>query len=433
MAEPTAFEQYLLELVNRARLDPAGEAARFGIGLNDGLAAGTISATAKAPLAFNPLLIDAARAHSDWILATDTFSHTGAGGSSPGDRMAAAGYVFSGSWTWGENIALRSGTITAGTVELLHEQLFESAGHRKNILNASFRETGLGLAQGEYKGGTVTDVTEAFAKSGSAVFLTGVTFDDRDGDRFYDPGEGLGGVGLSIRNTATGAVTTASSWSAGGYQVALGTGSYEVTFSGGGLASPVVKAVTIGSANVKLDLDADAGAPPPPPPANLVLTGTSANNALVGGAGADLLSGLAGADTLTGGGGADTLLGGSGQDRLDGGAGDDRLVGGGSADRVTGGAGADRFVFENVATDRGDRITDFDAAAGDRVDISGLLAAGAGDDWAALSASGHARLTQSAAGAVLWVDPDGGANGWLLVATFEGKAVAAIGGDFLIG
>ena len=54
MAQPTAFEQYFLELVNRARLDPAAEAARLGIGLNDGLAAGTITTAAKAPLAFNP-------------------------------------------------------------------------------------------------------------------------------------------------------------------------------------------------------------------------------------------------------------------------------------------------------------------------------------------------------------------------------------------
>ncbi len=430
MAEPTAFEQYLLELINRARLDPTAEAARFGIGLNDGLAAGTISAAAKAPLAFNPLLVDAARDHSAWMLATDTFAHTGAGGSSPGDRMRAAGYTFTGSWTWGENIALRSGTISAATVELLHEQLFESAGHRTNILNASFREAGLGLAQGEYRGFTATDVTEAFAKSGSAVFLTGVAFDDADGDRFYDPGEGLGGITLSIRNTVTGTVATSTTWSAGGYQLALGAGSYEVTFTGGALAAPVVRGVTIGGSNVKLDLDADAAIAPPP---GLVRAGTSTADALAGGAGADTHSGLAGADTLSGAGGADTLLGGSGADRLDGGAGDDLLAGGGSADTITGGAGADRIVFLNLTTDRGDRIIDFDAAAGDRVDISALLAPGAGDGWAELSASGHARLTRATAGTVLWVDPDGGANGWLQAATFEGRTAVQLGADFLVG
>jgi hypothetical protein len=64
MVEPTAYEQYILELINRARANPGAEAARLGIDLNQGLAAGTISTAAKQPLAFNPLLIDAARGHS---------------------------------------------------------------------------------------------------------------------------------------------------------------------------------------------------------------------------------------------------------------------------------------------------------------------------------------------------------------------------------
>ncbi|HEX6093736.1 MAG TPA: hypothetical protein VFZ07_10315, partial [Dongiaceae bacterium] len=63
MAELTAQEQYLLELINRARLDPAGEAARNGIGLNDGLASGTITADSKQPLASNGNLATAAQGH----------------------------------------------------------------------------------------------------------------------------------------------------------------------------------------------------------------------------------------------------------------------------------------------------------------------------------------------------------------------------------
>jgi hypothetical protein len=37
MILPTAQEQLFLELVNRARMDPLGEAARFGCDLNAGL------------------------------------------------------------------------------------------------------------------------------------------------------------------------------------------------------------------------------------------------------------------------------------------------------------------------------------------------------------------------------------------------------------
>src|ERR1700759_265966 len=113
MAEPSAYEQYLLELVNAARANPTATASSLGIGLNDGLPAGTISGTPEAPLAFNPSLISAAQQHSAWMLANNTFSHTGAGGSSPGDRMTAAGYTFTGSWAWGENIAITYGAGTS--------------------------------------------------------------------------------------------------------------------------------------------------------------------------------------------------------------------------------------------------------------------------------------------------------------------------------
>ena len=97
MAQPTAHEQYFLELVNRARANPGAEASRLGIDLNQGLTAGTIADTAKQPVAMNQFLNDSAQTHSDWMLATDTFSHTGANGSSAGDRMKAAGYAFTGS------------------------------------------------------------------------------------------------------------------------------------------------------------------------------------------------------------------------------------------------------------------------------------------------------------------------------------------------
>src|SRR5258707_11440338 len=40
---PSNLEQYEVELINRARANPAAEAARYGIDLNEGLAPGTIS------------------------------------------------------------------------------------------------------------------------------------------------------------------------------------------------------------------------------------------------------------------------------------------------------------------------------------------------------------------------------------------------------
>ncbi len=333
MAQFSSYEQYMLELINLARLDPAAEAQRRGIDLNQGLAAGTISTASKQPLAGNDLLGTAAANHSLWMLATDTFSHTGANGSSPGARMTAAGYKFTGSWTWGENIVWRGTTGTIGmldTVTREENSLFLSAGHRANLLNPNFREIGIGIETGEYNGYNAVMATQNFAKSGTLPFLTGVAYVDSDANRFYTPGEGRGGIRVDAR-LAGGATTAATTAAAGGYQAQLAAGTYEVTLSGTGLAKPLGATLAIGSENVKLDLighDAVASSASLTMGANLedatllglanlsvtgnalnnVITGNGGANALNGGLGDDILVGGAGNDTLTGGGGSDTAF-----------------------------------------------------------------------------------------------------------------------------
>lgn len=256
MAQPTAYEQYVLELVNRARGNPGAEAARLGIGLNDGLAAGTLSNSPQQPLVFNPKLIAAAQGHSAWMLANNNFSHTGANGSSPGDRMGTAGYGFTGSWSWGENIAIQygSGTVPSqATSAALEAMLFKSPEHRTNILNAKFREVGIGVAGGTYQGQSAVDATQDFAFSGSGSFLTGVAYTDLNGDGFYEPGEGLGGLSVQVKS-GTGTTYQTTTWDAGGYQLKLPAGAYQVAFSGGALATPVTKTANAGSQNLELDL-----------------------------------------------------------------------------------------------------------------------------------------------------------------------------------
>src|SRR5688500_17506477 len=74
--------------------------------------------------------------------------------------------------------------------------------------------------------------------------------------------------------------------------------------------------------------------------------------------------------------GNDTLVGGALGDSINGGAGDDILIGNGGGDTLTGGTGADTFrylAFSDSRPSSGiDRITDFSAAAGDKVDLSPL-------------------------------------------------------------
>ena len=138
----TALEQMLLELINRARLDPAAEAARFGIDLNEGLAPNTISGVSKQPLAMNETLLSVARAHSQDMINRDYFAHDTPEGVTAFQRIANAGYSAIAA---GENIAWRStsGAVTNQLVLLQHQDLFVDAGipgrgHRLNILDANF-------------------------------------------------------------------------------------------------------------------------------------------------------------------------------------------------------------------------------------------------------------------------------------------------------
>ncbi len=128
----------------------------------------------------------------------------------------------------------------------------------------------------------------------------------------------------------------------------------------------------------------------------VMLTGTAEADLLLGGASADTISGLGGRDTLAGGGGADL------------------------------------FVFGSVA-DRPDRITDFDAAAGDRIDLRDVFASAAHPaDLAGLQAQGFLRLVERVEGVRLRVDADGGGDGFVLLAQIDGATRAALGDVFLI-
>ncbi|TQV82109.1 CAP domain-containing protein [Denitrobaculum tricleocarpae] len=255
MATPTAFEQYMLELVNQARADPGAAAEKYGFSL------GNIPDSALEPLAMNEDLLEAARGHSEWMENTDTFSHTGAGGSNPTQRADAAGWDGGGV---GENIA---GWFSSGSnvneqdvVEERHGALLRSPGHLANIMNENWSEAGIGGATGDWEQFSNAFLyTQAFSDDGQS-FLTGVAFDDNDGDNFYDVGEGLGGVDIEIIDSEGNSVDT-STWEAGGYQIALEDGDYTVRFSGEGINGVVEKQVTIAGGNVKVDINTDLESP----------------------------------------------------------------------------------------------------------------------------------------------------------------------------
>ncbi|MFF4603406.1 CAP domain-containing protein [Streptomyces sp. NPDC001339] len=96
-----------------------------------------------APLKLNTKLTKAAQDHSEDMAEHRDMSHTGSDGSAPEERITRAGYQWS---SYGENVA-----YGYSTPESVMEGWMTSPGHKRNILDCSFKEIGVGLAQpGDY-------------------------------------------------------------------------------------------------------------------------------------------------------------------------------------------------------------------------------------------------------------------------------------------
>jgi hypothetical protein len=133
VADLHAAGEYMRQLINAARADPAGTAARFGIDLNEGLPPGTISAAAKPPLAPNGALLQSIDGHLPFWLAkyTDPFAddiHSGLGDGTWMTRAQAAGY--SNPMGTGENLWSLHDTAPLdlqASVDLMFRKLFVDA------------------------------------------------------------------------------------------------------------------------------------------------------------------------------------------------------------------------------------------------------------------------------------------------------------------
>ena len=95
------------------------------------------------PLAADPELTEVARRHSADMFARGYFAHDTPEGRTPFDRMRAANVRFI---TAGENLAL------APTVQVAHNGLMNSPGHRANILRPEFGRLGIGIMDGGMRG-----------------------------------------------------------------------------------------------------------------------------------------------------------------------------------------------------------------------------------------------------------------------------------------
>jgi uncharacterized protein YkwD len=121
------LELQMLELINRDRADPLCSRETGG----------------RAPaLQWDDRLAAVARMHSEEMARNGFFSHEGWDGSSPADRVSAAGIKW---LSTGENIANCRGVSEAESL-FMNEPKFEH-NHRWNILNVRYTHVGVGIVR----------------------------------------------------------------------------------------------------------------------------------------------------------------------------------------------------------------------------------------------------------------------------------------------
>jgi hypothetical protein len=284
IGSPTNEEQFYLELINRARANPLTEGTRLATTTDTDVLSAYGSfivnlvlmqtqfalIAPEPPLSMNATLSTAARAHSQNMLQNNYQGHNGPDGSLT-TRLQAYTSGANG-WSLGENVYAYSKSVWYGHAgfevdwggTILTGGMQSPPGHRQNIHNTGFREVGIGVVLGSNGGVGPQLVTQDFGSTGGLLpFVTGVVYRDLNHNGFYDPGEGLGGVTITVSNANTYAVTASS----GGYSVPVpGGGNYTVTFSGGS-APTDQKNVSVGSdQNVKADYVVTGSVTPTPTP-----------------------------------------------------------------------------------------------------------------------------------------------------------------------
>jgi uncharacterized protein YkwD len=100
----------------------------------------------EAPLISVHSLVRAAQAHTESMALKNYFDSTGPGGDTPLARMRATGYISRSNHRYevGENIGW--GTLWMATPRAIVAAWMASPGHRANILDRSYRVTGIGVS-----------------------------------------------------------------------------------------------------------------------------------------------------------------------------------------------------------------------------------------------------------------------------------------------
>ncbi len=119
--------------VSNAQPDPADEQGMLALVNQERTSRGLVA------LQMDDALVQLARSHADDMFKRGYFAHVTPEGKDPFDRMHDAGVTYQYA---GENLAL------APTLQIAHDGLMNSPGHRANILNPNFRKIGIGVLDG---------------------------------------------------------------------------------------------------------------------------------------------------------------------------------------------------------------------------------------------------------------------------------------------
>ena len=284
MTGPTALEQEMLFAVNRMRMNPTDELDLlinssdddvnsaldfFNVDLNL-LQTQWDSLVPVAPLAWSDQLHTSADTHTQLMIQFDEQSHNLPGELSLGDRFSATGYNWN---TIGENIFAFTESVFHGHAGFAIDWgngpggIQDPAGHRDSIMSGGFREIGIDITP---ENDPTTEVgplvvTQHFANRNAINnqgWLLGSLFRDVDNDTFYDAGEGLNDIDINITGiNGTTFSQTIAPMDAGGYQILLDEGEYQVEFERDG-TSLKTESVTISNENVNVDYLEEAAPPP---------------------------------------------------------------------------------------------------------------------------------------------------------------------------
>lgn len=273
---PSDQAQYMLELINEARTNPAAATQMviaednadlsltmdyYGENLNAAISQ-ISQIPPKQPLAWNDKLAASATMQSQYQADSGSQTHSGPNGMDLNARMAAKGY--DGEVNSTENAFAYSKSVDHAMQAFLLDWGVADKGHRRNILqnnvgnDQSFNEVGVGIVATTNKNLGPLVITQNFARSSAKPTpkLLGVIFNDSNRNSFYTPGEGVDQVLIRAQNLDTNEVSTTTNWDSGGYQIDLQPGRYRIS-ARRGMKSLGVQNVTVSDQNVKLDFVAD--------------------------------------------------------------------------------------------------------------------------------------------------------------------------------